>query len=498
MKPLSHSGRKHRGPCGRDGRQGPEGPRGAGVINWRGPWSSDASYAVNDAVVLDGSSFIAITVNHNSSPPSASWHPLSLKGETGVQGQKGDRGERGFQGERGQTGIQGQRGSTGQQGVAGVQGIQGIRGRDGERGYSGPVGMTWKYEWSPDTDYVANDAVSFNGASYIAVKANRLSYPPSAYWNLLAQRGGAGEQGSIGLRGERGEKGEKGDQGIQGIQGQQGIQGERGGFGPDGQQGIQGIPGPQGLRGVNGTGITWRGNWTANSAYQQYDAVEWEGSTYVANSNNTSQPSSDSWDLSAGRGQQGVQGIPGLSAHACDGRLSLVSGDPTPGDVVSDTLFYTPYVSNQVSLFDGDRWNLRTFTELTTSLGGRSDDAPYDVFLFDKSGELNLELVPWQKANVRNVPLIRQDGVLVNSNAPKRRYLGTIQLRDGKCVDRPLQRLVYNNAHKVLRTVGGDSDFDPPTEVVIGVLDTAVVGARNTSLGLNQYQPLIGGYFVVL
>lgn len=45
---------------------------GAG-INWRGPWNSGASYLVNDAVALNGASYICISPNTNQTPPNGTY-----------------------------------------------------------------------------------------------------------------------------------------------------------------------------------------------------------------------------------------------------------------------------------------------------------------------------------------------------------------------------------------------------------------------------------------
>jgi hypothetical protein len=54
--------------------------------------------------------------------------------------------------------------------------------------------MTWRGPWSATTAYNVNDAVSFNGSSWIAIQSNAGTQPttPSAYWQLLAAKGEAG------------------------------------------------------------------------------------------------------------------------------------------------------------------------------------------------------------------------------------------------------------------------------------------------------------------
>jgi hypothetical protein len=70
-------------------------------INWRGTWSSTTAYNINDAVVLNGSSYVAIAANTNSKPPSANWNTLALHGAIGPKGATGATGPAGPQGPQG-------------------------------------------------------------------------------------------------------------------------------------------------------------------------------------------------------------------------------------------------------------------------------------------------------------------------------------------------------------------------------------------------------------
>jgi len=60
-------------------------------ISWRGTWSSTTSYAVNDAVAYNGSSYIATTAGKGAVPPSSSssWDTLASEGSTGLPGPDG-------------------------------------------------------------------------------------------------------------------------------------------------------------------------------------------------------------------------------------------------------------------------------------------------------------------------------------------------------------------------------------------------------------------------
>ena len=139
--------------------------------------------------------------------------------------------------------------------IQGNQGPQGIPGERGPQGAQGPVGATgatgieWKGLWQVDSDYINNDAVFHNGASWFASGNPSLGEEPtseSTHWFPLAL------QGAQGIQGPQGVKGDTGAQGPQGIQGPQGVKGDTGAQGPQGIQGPQGETGPQGPQGVKG------------------------------------------------------------------------------------------------------------------------------------------------------------------------------------------------------------------------------------------------------
>ena len=109
------------------------------------------------------------------------------------------------------------------QGIQGEQGIQGIQGETGPIGPTGATGIEWQGTWSALTDYVDNDAVFYNGASWFAAGDPPVGDEPtesSLYWFPLALQGATGAQGEQGIQGIQGEQG---IQGIQGIQGEEGL-----------------------------------------------------------------------------------------------------------------------------------------------------------------------------------------------------------------------------------------------------------------------------------
>lgn len=135
------------------------------------------------------------------------------------------------------------RGPQGDQGPQGVQGIQGPQGVQGATGSVGPAGLTWRGVWSPSVDYVTEDAVYYDGASYFASGDPVVGEVPSVeaeHWQPLALRGATGAQGPQGAQGPTGETG------PQGATGPQGIQGPTGATGPTGPTGATGATGAKG------------------------------------------------------------------------------------------------------------------------------------------------------------------------------------------------------------------------------------------------------------
>jgi hypothetical protein len=270
------------GPTGATGAVGPAGPSGPKGLNWRGPWTASTAYLVADAVTLNGASWIAKAATTGSTPSTANanWQLLADKG---AQGSSGPQGPQGLKGDIGPTGA------TGAVGPAGP---------------SGPKGLNWRGPWTASTAYLVADAVSLNGASWIAKAATTGSTPSAANanWQLLA------------------------DKGAQGSSGPQGPQGLKGDTGPIGATGAIGPAGPSGPKGLH-----WRGVWAATMAYAIDDAVSLNGASWVAKKASTgSAPASENanWDLLADKGAQGAVGATGPQGPKGD------KGDP--GQVASD------------------------------------------------------------------------------------------------------------------------------------------------------------------
>jgi hypothetical protein len=244
----------------------------------KGTWSAETLYTVGDISDHNGSSYISIKNGTNQEPPNAEyWALLASKGDQGERGETGASivsasfvgddmvfvkddedtivipeaktdltGAQGLPGDPGQDGreVELQKSATHVQwryvgeetwndlvalvdlkGADGEDGTDGTNGREielqktdtyiqwryaddvswtnlvaladlkGDKGDTGEPGTSfvWKGEWDSETTYEANEAVEHNGSSYIAIAPNTDSEPPSADWELMAQKGLDGE-----------------------------------------------------------------------------------------------------------------------------------------------------------------------------------------------------------------------------------------------------------------------------------------------------------------
>ncbi|MEO8192130.1 MAG: hypothetical protein ABI682_17490, partial [Acidobacteriota bacterium] len=372
------------GPLGPQGAQGPQGPSGtqgtagapgaAGAkgLQWQNAWDAAVAFAKDDAVRFGGSSYISLVAANIGNQPDSSpaqWSLLAQQGTAGAAGALGPQGPVGATGATGATGPQGPLGATGSigpQGPVGATGSTGATGPAGATGSAGPTGglgpqgpagaagakgLSWQGAWSNSTTYASDDAVSFNGSSYVSLASGNVAQPPAsapAFWSLLAQEGATGAtgpqgaagsdggpgamgpQGPIGPTGSLGPQGAVGPTGATGAIGPQGLAGATGAtgaIGPQGSVGATGSLGPQGPVGATGAtgatgsqgavgsrGLTWQGAWSNTTTYASDDAVSFNGSSYVslASGNVGQSPASSpaSWSLLA---QEGAAGAPGAN-----------------------------------------------------------------------------------------------------------------------------------------------------------------------------------------
>jgi len=152
-----------------------------------------------------------------------------------------------------------------------------------------------------------------------------------------------------------------------------------------------------------------------------------------------------------------------VAPHSCNGRLTLTTGTPVPAADVSgaSTLYFTPYNGNRVALYHAATgWKVHELSEISISLSGTTASKPHDVFIYLSGSSLALELVEWSSATIRATALTKQDGVLVKSGSPEKRYLGTIYINStgGQTDDSVHKRFVWNYYN---RLPWADYDEDP-------------------------------------
>ncbi len=145
------------------------------------------------------------------------------------------------------------------------------------------------------------------------------------------------------------------------------------------------------------------------------------------------------------------------------GRLTLTTGVPvtTSNVTAAGTLYYTPYIHDKIALYDGTRWRVYTFTEISLSLTLTSGNN-YDVFLYDNAGTLTLETLVWTNDTTRATALALTNGVWLKTGALTRRYLGTIRASGTNTTeDSDSKRYVFNINNQVpfidFRADGTDS-----------------------------------------
>ncbi len=279
------------------GAAGPIGPTGIPGLAYRGVYSSGTSYSVNDAVTYGGTTYISLVASNLGNEPALdglAWSVFAAAGAAGAQGPAG---------------VAGPQGPPGVQGPAGVNGTDGT---NGTNGVNGAPGINFRGTYSSNAIYAVDDAVSLNGSTYLSLSAANQGNSPASSpgtWALLAASGANGANGSSGPQGPQG---------------------------PTGPAGAAGPAGPTGMTGATGAvGLVYRGTWLRSFGYQTNDSVTFAGTTYLAQSANSSvEPDTNSsvWAVLApagATGPSGPQGAAGPAATVSVGTVTtLAAGSP--------------------------------------------------------------------------------------------------------------------------------------------------------------------------
>ena len=178
------------GPQGPQGTAGPTGPQGATGppgpgLNLTGAYSATFSYSIGDVVTYNGSSYASLVASNHGQSPNTSptyWMLLAAQGPSGPAGAPGTTGPTGSQGPQGPAGATGPQGTT------------------GPTGATGAPGMNFRGQWSSSAFYSVNDAVSFDGSTYLALASGSNQQPDqnAQAWTVIAQAGSQGPTGPAG------------------------------------------------------------------------------------------------------------------------------------------------------------------------------------------------------------------------------------------------------------------------------------------------------------
>jgi hypothetical protein len=86
------------------------------------------------------------------------------------------------------------------------------KGSDGKDG----VGLTYKGEYDPGTEYDNNDVVTFGGETYIVSGLTKAALIGPGDLKLIAKKGADGADGASGSKGDKGDDGADGADGADG------------------------------------------------------------------------------------------------------------------------------------------------------------------------------------------------------------------------------------------------------------------------------------------
>lgn len=126
----------------------------------------------------------------------------------------------------------------------------------------------------------------------------------------------------------------------------------------------------------------------------------------------------------------------GTTPGLFEARLSLSSTIPITIENTADqdTLYLHPFKGNRVSLYNGSEWAMYTLlSPISLSLNSLpTSSRPYDIFVYDNGGSLELNAVSWTNFTTRTTELAILDGVYVKSGSSGYKYIGTIYIDSTK------------------------------------------------------------------
>lgn len=137
-------------------------------------------------------------------------------------------------------------------------------------------------------------------------------------------------------------------------------------------------------------------------------------------------------------------------------RLTTESNVPvsTSDRTSQGTIYWTPYKGSKVWLYTSSKWTPYTLTQISLALTLTSGKN-YDVFVYDNSGTLTLELsAAWTDDTTRADALTTQNGMYVKSGATNKLHIGTIRASGTNVTeDSAAKRFVWNRYNQTLKSL---------------------------------------------
>ena len=164
------------GTAGSSGTSGTSGSSGSG-FTYNGVWDNLTNYNVNDVVLYNGQTYVALQANVNKQPSvqPAFWQVFSAAGSSGTSGTSGSNGSSGSSGTSGLNGSSGTSGSSGADGLVGSNGTSGTSGTSGSSGTDGSSGTSGVVDYtglittgSIATTQSITGSLILNGDQYIS------------------------------------------------------------------------------------------------------------------------------------------------------------------------------------------------------------------------------------------------------------------------------------------------------------------------------------------
>ena len=183
------------------------------------------------------------------------------------------------------------------------------------------------------------------------------------------------------------------------------------------------------------------------------------------------------------------------------GRLSLSNTDAANVENApyqSSNIYYVPFVSDLISLWNGSSWQVKQFTSslVVNSSIYNNVQKIYDVFAYidTNTGQVAFSTSPWENFNERdsnniNV-LFRYDGILCKKNDKFKKYIGSFAIgnlsNEGVFYDSQDKRLLFNAYNQI----------DKQVDSIGSVLETSFLYASTLFGAILQIPPveILNGY----